>query len=406
MDFADTTEEARFRQEARSFLEQHAPALAGRPGAEESESDFLARAKAWQKLKQENGWACLNWPKAFGGRGATPMEMIIWNQEEARYNVPTQPFAIGLGMCGPVVMGFAGEEQRAAYLPKMASGEEIWCQLFSEPAGGSDVANLRTRAVQDGDEWVINGQKIWTSGAQYCDYGILLTRTDPSVPKHQGLTMFIVNMKAPGVEIRPIKQASGKSGFNEVYFTDVRIKDDHRLGAVGDGWKVSIVTLMNERLAVGSASGPDAKEMLALAQTLEVDDRPALENKAVRDRIATWHCEQSGLHFTKLRVQSAMSRGETPGPENSITKIVSANKLQGIGSYGMDLMDMGGILVDQDGQDDSFYGAWLSAPGLRIAGGTDEILRNIIAERVLGLPGDVRVDKSIPFTEVPRGGKG
>jgi len=406
MDFADTTEEARFRQEARSFLEQHAPALAERAGAEESESDFLARAKAWQKLKQENGWACLNWPKAFGGRGATPMEMIIWNQEEARYNVPTQPFAIGLGMCGPVVMGFAGDEQRAAYLPKMASGEEIWCQLFSEPAGGSDVANLRTRAVQDGDEWVINGQKIWTSGAQYCDYGILLTRTDPSVPKHQGLTMFIVNMKAPGVEIRPIKQASGKSGFNEVYFTDVRIKDDHRLGAVGDGWKVSIVTLMNERLAVGSASGPDAKEMLALAQTLEVDDRPALENKAVRDRIATWHCEQSGLHFTKLRVQSAMSRGETPGPENSITKIVSANKLQGIGSYGMDLMDMGGILVDQDGQDDSFYGAWLSAPGLRIAGGTDEILRNIIAERVLGLPGDVRVDKSIPFTEVPQGGKG
>ena len=406
MDFADTTEEARFRQEARSFLEQHAPALAGRAGAEESESDFLARAKAWQKLKQENGWACLNWPKAFGGRGATPMEMIIWNQEEARYNVPTQPFAIGLGMCGPVVMGFAGDEQQAAYLPKMASGEDIWCQLFSEPAGGSDVANLRTRAVQDGDEWVINGQKIWTSGAQYCDYGILLTRTDPSVPKHQGLTMFIVNMKAPGVEIRPIKQASGKSGFNEVYFTDVRIKDDHRLGAVGDGWKVSIVTLMNERLAVGSASGPDAKEMLALAQTLEVDDRPALENKAVRDRIATWHCEQSGLHFTKLRVQSAMSRGETPGPENSITKIVSANKLQGIGSYGMDLMDMGGILVDQDGQDDSFYGAWLSAPGLRIAGGTDEILRNIIAERVLGLPGDVRVDKSIPFTEVPQGGKG
>ena len=406
MDFADTTEEARFRQEARSFLEQHAPALAGRAGTEESESDFLARAKAWQKLKQENGWACLNWPKAFGGRGATPMEMIVWNQEEARYNVPTQPFAIGLGMCGPVVMGFAGDEQRTAYLPKMASGEDIWCQLFSEPAGGSDVANLRTRAVQDGDEWVINGQKIWTSGAQYCDYGILLTRTDPSVPKHQGLTMFIVNMKAPGVEIRPIKQASGKSGFNEVYFTDVRIKDDHRLGAVGDGWKVSIVTLMNERLAVGSASGPDAKEMLALAQTLEVDDRPALENKAVRDRIATWHCEQSGLHFTKLRVQSAMSRGETPGPENSITKIVSANKLQGIGSYGMDLMDMGGILVDQDGQDDSFYGAWLSAPGLRIAGGTDEILRNIIAERVLGLPGDIRVDKSIPFTEVPQGGKG
>lgn len=405
MDFADTPEEARFRQEARAFLENHAPSVAGRAGAEESEEAFVARAKAWQKLKADNGWACLNWPKAFGGRGATPMELIIWGQEEGRYNVPTQPFAIGLGMCGPTVIAFAGDEQKARYLPRMAAGEEIWCQLFSEPAGGSDVANLRTRAVKDGDEWVINGQKIWTSGAHYCDYGILLTRTDPSVPKHQGLTMFIVDMKAPGVEVRPIKQASGKAGFNEVYFTDVRIKDDHRLGAVGDGWKVSIVTLMNERLAVGSASGPDAKEMLALAQTLEVDDRPALENKAVRDRIATWHCEQSGLHFTKLRVQSALSRGETPGPENSITKIVSANKLQGIGSYGMDLMDMGGILVDQEGQDDSFYGAWLSAPGLRIAGGTDEILRNIIAERVLGMPGDMRVDKAIPFTEVPQGGK-
>ncbi len=405
MDFADTPEEARFRQEARAFLESHAASVAGQPGAEESEDAFIARAKAWQKLKADNGWACLNWPKAFGGRGATPMELIIWGQEEGRYNVPTQPFAIGLGMCGPTVIAFAGDEQKARYLPRMAAGEEIWCQLFSEPAGGSDVANLRTRAVKDGDEWVINGQKIWTSGAHYCDYGILLTRTDPSVPKHQGLTMFIVDMKAPGVEVRPIKQASGKAGFNEVYFTDVRIKDDHRLGAVGEGWKVSIVTLMNERLAVGSASGPDAKEMLTLAQTLEVDDRPALENKAVRDRIATWHCEQSGLHFTKLRVQSALSRGETPGPENSITKIVSANKLQGIGSYGMDLMDMGGILVDQDGQDDSFYGAWLSSPGLRIAGGTDEILRNIIAERVLGMPGDMRVDKAIPFTEVPQGGK-
>ncbi len=405
MDFADTPEEARFRQEARAFLEGHATSVAGRPGAEESENAFIARAKAWQKLKADNGWACLNWPKAFGGRGATPMELIIWGQEEGRYNVPTQPFAIGLGMCGPTVIAFAGDEQKARYLPRMAAEDEIWCQLFSEPAGGSDVANLRTRAVKDGDEWVINGQKIWTSGAHYCDYGILLTRTDPSVPKHQGLTMFIVDMKAPGVEVRPIKQASGKAGFNEVYFTEVRIKDDHRLGGVGDGWKVSIVTLMNERLAVGSASGPDAKEMLALAQTLEVDDRPALENKAVRDRIATWHCEQSGLHFTKLRVQSALSRGETPGPENSITKIVSANKLQGIGSYGMDLMDMGGILVDQEGQDDSFYGAWLSAPGLRIAGGTDEILRNIIAERVLGMPGDMRVDKAIPFTEVPQGGK-
>jgi alkylation response protein AidB-like acyl-CoA dehydrogenase len=406
MDFSDTPEEATFRQEARAFLDAHAtPKAQARPRSE-SDGEFLARAKAWQKLKQENGWACLNWPKEYGGRGATAMEQIIWSQEEARYDVPVSPFAIGLGMCGPTVIAFAGDAQKERYLPRMAAGEEIWCQLFSEPAGGSDVANLRTRAVKNGDEWVVNGQKIWTSGAHYCDYGILLTRTDPSVPKHKGLTMFIVDMKAPGVEIRPIRQASGASGFNEVYFTDVRIPDDHRLGGVGDGWKVSIVTLMNERLAVGSASGPDATELLQLAQRLELDDAPAIRDRAVREKIADWYCEQSGLRFTKLRVQSALSRGETPGPENSITKIVSANKLQGIGSFGMDLMDTGGVLVDEQPMDGQFHGAWLSAPGLRIAGGTDEILRNIIAERVLGMPGDVRVDKDVPFTEVPQGGKG
>lgn len=405
MDFSDTPQEAEFRKQARAFLEANAtPKRKAKLRKDETEAEFIARAKAWQKLKQENGWACLNWPKEYGGRGATPMELIIWGQEETNYDVPTQPFAIGLGMCGPTVIAFAGDEQKQRYLPKMAAGEEIWCQLFSEPAGGSDVANLRTRAVKDGDEWVVNGQKVWTSGAQYCDYGILLTRTDPSVPKHKGLTMFIVDMKAPGVEVKPIKQASGHSGFNEVYFSDVRIRDDHRLGEVGEGWKVSIVTLMNERLAVGSAGGPDASDLLALAQRIEIDDEPAIRDKAVRDRIATWYCEQAGLKFTKLRVQSALSRGATPGPENSITKVVSANKLQGIGSFGMDLMDAGGILVDEQPMDGLFQGAWMSSPGYRIAGGTDEILRNIIAERVLGMPGDIRVDKNVPFTEVPQGG--
>ena len=406
MDFSDTPKEAEFRKAARAFLDANAtPKSEAKTRRDESEADLIKRAKAWQKLKQENGWACLNWPKEYGGRGATPMELIIWGQEEAKYDVPTGPFAIGLGMCGPTVIAFAGEEQKKRYLPKMASGEEIWCQLFSEPAGGSDVANLRTRAVKNGDEWVVNGQKVWTSGAHYCDYGILLTRTDPNVPKHKGLTMFIVDMKAPGVDIKPIKQASGHSGFNEVYFSDVRIPDDHRLGEVGDGWKVSIVTLMNERLAVGSAGGPDAGELLELAQTIEVEDQPAIQNQAVREKIATWYCEQAGLKFTKLRVQSALSRGGTPGPENSITKIVSANKLQGIGSFGMDLMDMGGILVDEQPMEGQFQAAWMSAPGLRIAGGTDEILRNIIAERVLQMPGDIRVDKTVPFNEVPQGGK-
>ncbi|HCX10284.1 MAG TPA: acyl-CoA dehydrogenase, partial [Hyphomonas sp.] len=183
----------------------------------------------------------------------TPMQQVIWNQEEGKFDAPTGPFTIGLGMCIPTVIAFGSDEHKKRYVGKAMKGEEIWCQLFSEPSAGSDVAGLKTRAVKDGDEWVINGQKVWTSGAHYSDYGILLTRTDPSVPKHKGLTMFIVDMKQAGVEVRPIHQASGGREFNEVYFTDVRIKDSDRLGEVGQGWKVAIVTLMNERLAVGGS---------------------------------------------------------------------------------------------------------------------------------------------------------
>jgi acyl-CoA dehydrogenase len=404
MDFNDTPQEAEFRAAARAFLEEHAPRFVV-DGRGERDDDPLARAKAWQKLKQENGWACLNWPKEYGGRGATPMEMIIWGQEEGRFDLPTGPFAIGLGMCGPTIMSYATEEQKRELLPRMASGEDIWCQLFSEPAGGSDVANLRTKAVRDGDDWIVNGQKIWTSGAHYSDWGILVTRSDPNVPKHKGLTFFFLNMKSEGVTVRPIKQISGGANFNEVYFENVRIPDTQRLGAVGDGWKVSISVLMNERLAVGSAGGPDFDDLFRLAQRAETEHGPALNDSALRAKLADWYCEMSGLKFTKYRVQSALSRGETPGPENSITKIVSANKLQDIASEGMDLMDMGGVLMDPDidPADLMYQGAFLSAPGLRIAGGTDEILRNIIAERVLGLPQDVRVDKNVPFNEVPQG---
>jgi len=401
MDFNDTPEEAAFRAEARAFLDANATLKSEAPQRHETEAEHLTRAKAWQKLKAENGWACLNWPKEYGGRGATAMERIIWGQEEGRYDVPTGPFAIGLGMCGPTMIAYASEDQKRELLPRMAAGEDIWCQLFSEPAGGSDLANLRTKAVKDGDDWIINGQKIWTSGAHYSDWGILVTRTDPTLPKHKGLTFFFLNMHSPGVEVRPIKQISGASNFNEVYFSDVRIPDAQRLGAVGDGWKVSLTTLMNERLAVGNAGGPDVPDLLELAANTDLDGEPAIRNQAVRDRIASWHCQRSGLKYTNYRTISALSRGATPGPENSITKVVSAVKLQDIGSFGMDLMDMGGILSEIE--QEKFQNAFMSSPGYRIAGGTDEILRNIIAERVLGLPGDIRVDKGVPFNEVPQG---
>ncbi|MBT4521337.1 MAG: acyl-CoA dehydrogenase [Halieaceae bacterium] len=406
MNFDDTTEEAAFRQQAREFLDANATLKSESEPRKETEGDHIERARVWQKLKSENGWACLRWPVEYGGRGASPMELIIWGQEEARYDVPTGPYAIGLGMCGPTMIAYASDEHKQARLPRMAAGVDIWCQLFSEPSAGSDLANLRTRAVPDGDDWIINGQKVWTSGAHYCDWGILVTRSDPSVPKHKGLTFFFLDMKSPGVEVRPIKQITGDSHFNEIYFTDVRIPDHQRLGAVGDGWRVSLTTLMNERLAVGDAGGSDVPHLMELVSKLEIDGEPALQNQAVRAKVANWYCQMSGLRNTKYRVMSALSRGETPGPESSITKIVSAAKMQDIGSFGMDLMDMGGILVDRDGDDfDSrlFQGSFLGGAGYRIAGGTDEILRNVIAERVLGMPQEVRVDKGIPFSEVKQG---
>lgn len=409
MDFNDSAEEAKFREQARAFLDANATLKTeAPPRPSETETEHLARAKVWQKLKYDNDWACLHWPKEYGGRSASPMDLIIWQQEENRYDVPFAPFVIGQGMCGPTMMAYATDKQNRDLLPQMASGEEIWCQLFSEPAAGSDLANLRTKAVPDGADWVINGQKIWTSGAQYSDWAILVTRTDPAVPKHKGLTFFFLNMHSPGIETKPIRQISGASGFNEVYFTDVRIPDSQRLGEVGDGWRVSITVLMNERLAVGSAGGPDFQDAFNLASQIELHGKPAVQDGAVRAKLADWYCQMSGLKYTKARIQSVLSRGGTPGPENSITKVVSANKLQEIGSFGMDLMDMGGVLLSDEYLEGAavFQQAYMSAPGLRIAGGTDEILRNIIAERVLGLPQDIRVDKGIPFNEVPQGSGG
>jgi alkylation response protein AidB-like acyl-CoA dehydrogenase len=256
MNFDDTLAEAAFRAEVRAWLDSNAPSElleelknSGFGFSALKSIDPMVAAKAWQKHKSEGGWACLHWPKQYGGRGATPIERVIWQQEEGPYAQLSFPFTIGHGMCGPTLMAYASEAQKRRYLPPLASGEEVWCQLFSEPSAGSDLAGLRTGAERDGEDWVINGQKIWTSGAHFSDFGILITRTDPAVPKHQGMTMFFLDMKSKGVEIRPIKQVNGQSGFNEVYFTDVRIPDSQRLGKVGGGWQVSLTTLMNERLS-------------------------------------------------------------------------------------------------------------------------------------------------------------
>jgi alkylation response protein AidB-like acyl-CoA dehydrogenase len=405
MDFDDTPDEAAFRAEARAFLDANARRKDARAGVsrygDTTEAD-IAASKAWQAKKADAGFACITWPTQWGGRGGTPMQQVIWSQEEAKYDVPQNIFLIGLGMCVPTMIAYAKPEQLERHVRPAVRGEEIWCQLFSEPAAGSDVAGLRTRAEKQGDEWVVNGQKIWTSGAHYSDYGLLLARTDPTVPKHAGLTAFFIDMKSPGVEIRPIHQMSGGSNFNEVFFTDLRLPDAQRLGAVGQGWKVAITTLMNERLAVGETRRPDALDLLELARNLNLEDgRPATQDRAVRERIAEWYAQDAGLKNTRLRIMTALSRGETPGPENSIAKVVNAPMQQGIASFGMDLLGLSGGVTDPDlaPMHALFQDALLSSPGMRIAGGSDEILRNIIAERVLGLPGDVRVDKDQPFNK-------
>src|SRR5579859_7387855 len=395
MNFDDTPQEAAFRAEARAWITANAP----KQYEDELKKSSLGRtvlkganildvAKAWQKRKAEAGWACLHWPKEYGGRGASAIERVIWQQEEGAFGKLSFTFIIGHGMCGPTMMAYASEEHKRRYLPRLASGEDIWCQLFSEPAGGSDLAGLRTRAERRGDEWVINGQKIWTSGAHYSDYGILVARSDPAAPKHKGLTFFFIGMRSPGIDIRPIKQISGHSHFNEVFFSDVRIPDSQRLGAEGQGWQVSLTTLMNERLAVGEAPGPDFGEVFELARSLELEDGRALDNAAVRDKLADWYVRTQGLKYTKFRTMTALSRGQTPGPEASIGKLVSASKLQEIASFGMDMLGQAGIMTDEQSMPANalFQQALLYSPALRIAGGSDEILRNIIAERVLGLP--------------------
>jgi alkylation response protein AidB-like acyl-CoA dehydrogenase len=412
MDFNDTPDEAAFRGEVRRFLDAEAPSKrAGGPVpsrrllADPDWREAVKRAKQWQAKKADAGFAAITWPQHWGGREGSPIQQIIYNQEEAHYVVPKGAFEIGLGMCIPTLMAYGTPAQLERYVRPALRGEEIWCQLFSEPSAGSDLAGLRTRAERDGEDWIINGQKIWTSGAHFADLGILITRTNPDVPKHRGLTMFFIDMHSPGIEVRRIKQISGTSNFNEVFFTDTRVPDHQRLGEVGAGWKVALTTLMNERLAVGDAPGPDFDDIFALARTLPIDGTPAIRDSAVRDKLADWYVKTQGLTYTKFRTMTALSRGQVPGPEASITKLVSATKLQEIATYAIDLIGQSGAVMDPQlaPMEALFQEALLYAPALRIAGGSDEILRNIIAERVLGLPGDVRVDKDAPFSAVRSG---
>ena len=401
MDFKDTPEQATFRSDAREWLSANAPRF---EGAYATWQDGLDRYRAWQAAKYEGGWACIRWPEEYGGRGGTAIEDIIFGEEEDRFDLPRGFLLVGPHTCAGALLACASEEQKRRHLPRIARAEEVWCQLFSEPGAGSDLAGLRTRAVRDGDEWVINGQKVWNSEAHYSDYAILVTRSSPDLPKHKGLTFFMVDMKTPGIDARPIRQIPGSAEFNEVYLENVRIPDSNRIGEEGSGWQVAISTLMNERF--GSSRGrPSVGDLLEVVRRTELEDGPAIRDAGIRGRLAEWYVAEEGVRLTFARSLTALSQGREPGPEASISKLVMAPQRQEMSSFGADLQEQAGALGVDGGAADGglFQSGFLSSPGGRIAAGTDEILRNIIAERVLGLPGDIRVDRDVSFTEIPTG---
>jgi alkylation response protein AidB-like acyl-CoA dehydrogenase len=404
MDFKDSPEQAAFRAEIRRWLQDNAR-LKSATGGRKDQSEAYEDAKAWYKKVADAGYASLNWPKQYGGAGLTDIHKVIWSQEVGNYAEPDGYFVIGIGNCGPAIMHFAAEEQKLALLPPMASAETVWCQMFSEPGAGSDVAGLRTSAVADGDNWIINGQKIWTSGAQHSDYGVILCRTDPTISKYRGMTMFFIDMNQAGVAVKPIKQMDGGSHFNEVFFNNAIIPDAYRLGDVGGGWGAALLVLMNERLAIAGVQPDCFPEFLQLVTSLHIDGEPISANPAVREHLAEWYYKHAGIKASTNRMLTAVAKGGMPGAEAALGKLVGAVMNQDIADYAIQLMGDAGVISEPDfaEQHAHFQKTVLFSPGIRLAGGTDEIMRNVIAEQVLGLPQEPRADKGLAFMDIPSG---
>jgi alkylation response protein AidB-like acyl-CoA dehydrogenase len=407
MNFDDNPQEAEYRAKVRAWIEANAPDLSVLSPEERRNwhDSHKEVGRQWQATKADAGYACISWPRERGGAAGTNIEEAIFNQEEARAGVQFTYFMTGLHMLLPALMEFSTDEASLARVPPAVRGDEIWCQLFSEPSSGSDSAATRTTAVQEGDHWVINGQKVWNSGAQAADYGMIIARTDPSVPKHKGLSAFWVDMKAPGLEVRPIKMMSGDSELNEVFLSDVRIPDNQRIGAPGDGWKVVISTLMNERAALGSGTGLSWRDIMEIARQSPAFGGSTLEDPAFREWLADYYVNAEAIRLLSFRTLTALSRGHSPGPEGSAGKLLWATQTQELTNQALDIEDHFGLIDDPELAllGGAFQHRFLWAPALRLGGGTDEIMKNIIAERVLGLPGDVRVDKTVPFREIPTG---
>ena len=401
MDFSDTAEEAAFREEVRAWLQANGTELQSTVPAELYTESDIERCRTWQRKKADAGYAHIVWPAQYGGMGGTWMQAAIFDQEERRLPRPFNYFSVGIGQCLPPIMEF-GSEQQKQLIPRTLRGDLIWCQLFSEPNAGVDLAAVRTRAVQDGDNWVVSGQKVWTSGAHVADYGILLARTDPELPKHKGLTFFLLDMSLPGVQVKPIKQISGHSEFNEVFLDGVVLPDSARLGEVNQGWQVAMHALSAERFKRLNTRMPSMLSVLELARECEMDGAPAIDNDAVRQSLASCLASKCALEHFMSRMLTQLSEGSELGSEASILKLMSCQLNQELSANVLDLFEEQGAVIDEQTHPltEEMFDAYLWQPGLRIAGGADEILMNIIAERTLGLPGGPRLDKGKAFKEL------
>ncbi|HEY3700763.1 MAG TPA: acyl-CoA dehydrogenase family protein [Acidimicrobiales bacterium] len=399
---AEIVSEEQFEREALAFLEANAKlrveqkkgwgqgsdsvALFAERSSEEEEAEVVA-AKAWRRQAFDAGFGWITGPEAYGGRELPASYERLYQSREAAFDTPSQsPFGIGLGMVAPTILAHATEATRQRYLRSLYRGDIIACQLFSEPSAGSDLASLQTRAERDGDEWRITGQKVWTSVAQFADIGEIICRTDPSLPKHRGLTGFVIDMHAPGVEVRPLRQMTGGSTFNEVFFTDVRVPDDHRLGDVNQGWTVALTTLMNERAAIGAGGAGvggvlGGDRIVELLRHLGRNDDPLL-----RQHLADIYINGKVAGYTNQRAMAKIKAGQLPGPEMSIAKLSLTNNMSRVGE--LVSLALGPRLAADTGEWGTY--AWselvLGTPGVKVAGGTDEVMKNIIGERVLGLP--------------------
>jgi alkylation response protein AidB-like acyl-CoA dehydrogenase len=375
MDLTFSPAEQAFQTELREWLDANNPGQA--PPGESAEIEW---ARTWQRRLYDGGWSGVHWPVEYGGRGATLTESAIFYEELARSGAPLPANILGLVLAGPTLMLWGTEEQKERFLSPILTGEEIWCQGFSEPDAGSDLASLKTRAVPDGDDWVVTGQKVWTSGAHYAKWCMLLARTDPDVPKHKGLTYFLLDMELDGVEVVPLRQITGESHFNELFLEDVRIPSAQVLGGAGNGWKVALTTLMNERAGLAFFLAVSTRQMLDRL-IAELGRRGRLDDPLVRDRLADIHARLEILRLTSLRGLTATEKYGQPGPEGSLTKWMWSQTNQRLAQLAVDILGPH-ALVDGD--------RWafdlLRSRGNTIEGGTTEVLKNIVAERVLGLP--------------------